>query len=272
MTNIKDLDKAKTLIATGAEIAGAAVGGAIGFLAAGPVGAAGAGTLGVLISKTATKLLGDFAERRLSDRERVRVGATAAIAFDKIKTITEQGQTPRQDGFFNATEKHRSPADEILEGTLRRAREEYEEKKVALLGNFYSNVAFSPGVSVQEANYYLRLFDNFTYRQLCVICLAFMKPYQPELATLRRNDYRTINQELSADSVTLLQEIFGLYSLGLITCRSSDGTTYSALLGWHDVIPNGLELTALGDRFNNLFLGGGTFNFLDVQGVAKLLR
>lgn len=42
-SNEEDIEKAKSLISIGAEIAGAAVGGAIGFFATGPVGAAGAG-------------------------------------------------------------------------------------------------------------------------------------------------------------------------------------------------------------------------------------
>lgn len=267
-----DVEKAKSLVSTGSELAGAAVGGAIGFLAAGPVGAAGAGTLGVLVSKVGAKLLGDYAERRLSDRERVRVGAAAAIAFDKISSSAEQGEKPREDGFFDPKDDGRSAADEVLEGTLRRAQDEYQEKKVALLGNFYANVAFSPGVTVEEANYYLRLFDDLTYRQLCVICLLFMKPYQSELSELRKGDYRANTQGMSADTLTLLQEIFGLYNRGLVACRTVQGEGCSALLGWHDVIPAQLELTGLGDRFQKLFMAGGTFQYRDVQAVANLLR
>lgn len=38
-SNEEDVEKAKSLISTGAEIAGAAVGGTIGFFAVGPAGA-----------------------------------------------------------------------------------------------------------------------------------------------------------------------------------------------------------------------------------------
>ncbi|HGX0518825.1 TPA: hypothetical protein ACNRZK_004614 [Escherichia coli] len=40
-SNEEDIEKAKSLISIGAEIAGAAVGGAIGFFATGPVGLPG---------------------------------------------------------------------------------------------------------------------------------------------------------------------------------------------------------------------------------------
>ena len=256
----------------GAEIAGAAVGGAIGFFAAGPAGAAGAGTLGVIVARAGAKLLGDVAERTMSEREKVRVGAAAAIAFDKIEKYTQAGNEPRKDGFFDSVEGERSKAEEVLEGTLRRAREEYEEKKIALLGNFYANMVYSPGVSVEEAYYYLRLFDSLTYRQLCVICLIFMKPYYPGFQSLRTTDYRTNNKNMSASAVTLLQEIFAVYSLGLVCVKSTSGEGYSALLGWHDVIPSGLELTGLGERFKDLFMGGGNLVLADIEAVANSLR
>lgn len=130
MSNDENIEKAKSLISTVAEIAGAAVGGAIGFFAAGPAGAAGAGTLGVIVAKAGAKLLGDVAERTMSAREKVRVGAVAAIAFDKIKKNAQAGNEPRKDGFFDSVDGRLSKAEEILEGTLRRAREEYEEKKL----------------------------------------------------------------------------------------------------------------------------------------------
>ncbi|MEI8603236.1 hypothetical protein P4S55_22385 [Shewanella sp. PP-Sp27a-2] len=220
MSDREDIEKTKSLISTGAEIAGAAVGGAIGFFAAGPVGAASAGTLGVVIAKAGAKLLGDMAERTLSDRERMRVGATAAIAFDKIEKNTQAGNEPRKDGFFEPKDGERSKAEEVLEGTLRRAREEYEEKKITFLGNFYANMVYSSGVSVEEANYYLRLFDSLTYRQLSVMCLIFMKPYYPDFQNLRVIDYRTNNQNMPASTVALLQEIFSIYNLGLISCKN----------------------------------------------------
>ena len=82
-------DKAKEIIKAGAEIAGKAVGGALGFLAAGPLGAAGAGAAGgavsVVIAKGAILLLGDIAHRHISHREVERIGATAAMALDAIQ-------------------------------------------------------------------------------------------------------------------------------------------------------------------------------------------
>lgn len=135
-SNEEDVEKAKSLISTGAEIAGAAVGGAIGFFAAGPAGAAGAGSLGVIVAKAGAKLLGDVADRAMSAREQVRVGAAAAIAFNKIEKASQSGNEPRKDGFFNSEEGKRSNAEEILEGTLRRGVKSMRKRKFYFSGIF----------------------------------------------------------------------------------------------------------------------------------------
>jgi hypothetical protein len=263
--------KARSLIKAGTELAGSAVSGALGFFAAGPVGAAAASVAGAAITKGSVKLIGDFADRQLSAREQERVGATAAFAFDKISRQSNNGERLRDEKFFEPVGNGRSSAEELLEGTLRQAREEYEEKKLQFLGNFYSNLVFSPGVTTSEANYYLRLFDQLTYRQFCVICIVFMLPHYPPYQILRETDYRNYKGPLNAEMVSLLQEIYDLNDKGLVACKA-EGGGYSALLGWHDVIPKSLELTGLGERLQTLFMAGGSLTTSDLDSVAEKLR
>lgn len=116
-------------------------------------------------------------------------------------------------------------------------------------------MVYSPGVSTEEANYYLRLFDSLTYRQLCVMSLIMMKPQYSDFQNLRSHDYRTQNANMQASTVALLQEIYALYNLGLVCVRSAGGNGYVSLLAWHDIIPLGLEFTGLGERFYKLFMG-----------------
>ena len=173
-------DTANQLITTGAEIAGAAVGGALGFLAGGPIPAAGAEVIGVVIAKGATRLLTDYANRRLSRREQIRVGAAAAFALAAIRERLENGEKPREDGFFSEETKGRSSAEEIFEGVLQKSKNEHQEKKIKLLGNFFANVAFSPDVSVSEANHLLRIAESLTYRQMCLLAMLLAMPEMPE--------------------------------------------------------------------------------------------
>ncbi|WP_280539915.1 hypothetical protein [Chromohalobacter sp. 11-W] len=262
-----DNKKALALIRGGTELAGSAVSGALGFFAAGPAGAAAASVAGAAITSGSVKLIGDFADRQLSSKEQERVGATAALAFNKISKKSENGEHLREKTFFEPSDGARSEAEELLEGTLRQAREEYKEKKLQFLGNFYSNLVFSPGVTSNEANYYLRLFDNLTYRQFCAICIVFMLPYQ----NIRETDYRGYKGPLNAEMVSLLQEIYDLNDKGVVACKAQ-GDGYSALLGWHDVVPRSLELTGLGERLQTLFMAGGSLTTSDLDLVADKLR
>ena len=129
----------------GSDIAGAATGSAIGFLTGGPGGAAIGGATGVIISKS----LSDITDRLLSNREKMRVGATATFALTKIKSRLDSGDKLRNDGFFEEKEGGRPDAEEIFEGVLLKAKNEHEEKKAKILGNIFANIAFLPGFSDQ---------------------------------------------------------------------------------------------------------------------------
>ena len=74
--------KIQKLLQTGAELFGAAVGGAIA-LVGGPVGTIGGGVAGVIVSKG----LIEFANRILSHREQVRVGAAAGLTIVGIQCL-----------------------------------------------------------------------------------------------------------------------------------------------------------------------------------------
>ena len=122
-----------------------------------------------------------------------------------------------------------------------------------------------------EANYYLSLVDSLTYRQICVLGMLKLKPHISQPLDLRSNDYRTNNDNLSAELVTLLQEIYLMHSQGLVVVKSSSGGGYEALLGWHDITPSRLELGSLGDRLSTL-LGLINMERNSLDHVASLLR
>lgn len=155
-------NKVKALIYGGTEIAGSAAGGAIGFLVGGLPGASGGNALGVAIAKTTGKLLSDLVDRSLSERERVRVGGTAALAISKIQEFFDSGYKPRNDGFFEKQGNQRPDAEEIFEGTLLKSKNDHEEKKAKIYANIFAMVAFNSTISSAEANYLLQKFANLT--------------------------------------------------------------------------------------------------------------
>lgn len=169
-----DQQQAVELIEFGSEVAGSAVGGALGFFAGGPVGAAAGSVAGTLASKSLHIAI-DFAHRRLSRREKVRVGAGLAFALETIGHYLEEGRLPRSDGFFEHDVTGRSASDEILEGVLQKCKNEHEEKKLKHLGITYANVAFLPEISVFGANWLLQVAQELTYRQLCILAIVGQK-------------------------------------------------------------------------------------------------
>ena len=170
-------EKIKELITVGAEIAGAATGGTVGFFIAGPIGAVGGAVVGPVLTK-GLEIAADFALRDLSRREKIKAGAGLIFAYNKIIKYLEEGRTPREDGFFERDVTGRSASDEILEGTLLRCKNEHEEKKLKLIGNIYANTAFMPEVNVTGANWLLQKCQELTYRQLCVVALIEQAKYK----------------------------------------------------------------------------------------------
>lgn len=249
MNKKKNLKKSINLIESGAEIAGSAVGGAIGFLAGGPVGAAGAAALGTTLGRA----ISDFANRHLSRKEEIRVGACAAIAINNIKLQIDSGLDLRDDDFFNLDNNGNSIAEEIFEGVLLKSKNEHEEKKVEHLGIYFAKLAFSPGVTQAEANHLLNIAENLTYRQMCV--LSILKANNDEEKfVLRDTNYRNLESPIPFETVSLLQEIIELQNVGLVarTIKNRKNEGFFYMQGWSDIVPNLLGLRPLGFRITTL--------------------
>jgi len=280
MKMLPDEDKIKSLISAGSAIVGTATGGAVSFVTGGLAGATLGGPLGVITSK----VLSDIANRLLSTREETRVGATAWYALNKIKSRRASGDKPRTDGFFKSKEKGRPDAEEIFEGVLLKAKNEHEEKKARILGNIFANIAFFPGFSVGEANHLLRIAENITYREMCILSLIKRKKEIPEIK-LREDSYvddirdekklygRSQYGSISSETMSMLQEAYEISNLGLMVCkvkRDEVGEAYWALLGWADIVPDDLELTEMGERYYQV-MGLDDIPEQDVREAARYL-
>ncbi len=167
--------RANDLIKLGADVFGGVLGGAMGALAADPISGAAAGLAGTALSATLFHIATEFQDRRLSARQKARIGAGFGHAVLKIQEHLNSGSQPRKDGFFIPDESSRSDAEEILEGVLLRCKNEHEERKLKYIGNIYANVAFMPEVDIANANWLLQTARRLTYRQLCIISLIERK-------------------------------------------------------------------------------------------------
>ncbi|WP_417224347.1 hypothetical protein [Amphritea sp.] len=230
-------DKPKQLIQRGSEIAGAAVGGAIGFLAGGPVGAGAGAALGI----SCTHALTDVANRYLSPREEVRIGGVAAIALDELKVRIDRGQPLRDDGFFESKGTDRPSSEEVFEGVLLKAKNTHEEKKLVHLGKLFSNISFESSCSVEEANQLVELAESLTYTHFRILALA-----------RRCDQFRTRQEKVKPGTevtwahLSLIQQAMQLIRLGMMKDRQH------FLLSETEIVPSQMYLTYEGQRFYDL--------------------
>lgn len=239
MSQDQEKQKLSELITSGSDIAGAAVGGALGFLAAGPVGAAAAAVGGTAVGKVIGRVGVELHDRFLGPREEKRVGATTAFAIEAIKGMLEEGKTPRQDGFFDEDESARSSADELFEGALIKSKSAYEEKKIRFIGAFFGSVAFTPELSPERANYYLNLVERLTYRQLRLLIIL----NRGREFGLRAEGLT--NQRVNPEAWGLLQEINELHDLSLLR-QLNEKRERDLFWGLGAIKPGKMELTRLG--------------------------
>jgi hypothetical protein len=234
---MSNLDKAIKLIEEGAPIAGAAVGAALGVMTSGPLMAASGGAAGAVMGK----IVEDAAHRLLSRRERVRVGATAWYALDFTRARLQAGEKIREDGFFEKREFGSTPAEEIFDGVLVKARKDHEERKARFYGKFFSNLAFDTTCSRDAANYFLYLLDRLTYSQLAIIAL-FSHPKNFALSD-QANEFKKVNNALEQ---TLLAT-FELIQSGLLKLWYKD-TRPEVVVDMAEIRASDVKLSRSGAR------------------------
>jgi hypothetical protein len=138
-------DKIKLLLETGIKLAGTATKEVIKLIPGGGLVVAGAEVIGAV----AETILGDVANRVLSQREQIRVGASAVLALNKVNELKGKGHPIREDDkFFANNENYRSSAEESLEGVLQKCKAEHEEKKIPYLSNIFAQAVFT-SVSIE---------------------------------------------------------------------------------------------------------------------------
>ena len=238
--NEKKNDSIRKLIDGGAEIAGGAVGGALGFLAAGPFGAAFLGAAGAAAVRALKHIGQEASERLLGPREKVRVGAVLAIAAAEIDQRIKNGESVRSDDFFDRKSSGRSDAEEVAESVLLKSQREPEERKIPYMGHLLSSVAFDAQISAQMAHQIMKAAEELTYRQLCVLKLAVMR----QGFDLRDGDYRG-HDSVSKQLYQVLYECLDLYHRGLINFGGK------VAFGPTDIAPGKMIVQGLGaDIFN----------------------
>jgi hypothetical protein len=74
--------------------------------------------------------------------------------------------------FFDDAFGERSADKEIFEGILIAAQREHQEKKLRFLGNLVANIAFHPEYDRAHTNRLIKVAEELTFQQLCILSLA----------------------------------------------------------------------------------------------------
>lgn len=238
------------LVASGAGAAGVGGGAVLGFIAGGPPGAFVGGAAGALLQDGMKAVVGEAAVRFTSRTEQERIGSCLILAHEQIAIRLNGGQPLREESFFRprarkANDNLRSEAEELLEGTFLAARDSYEERKVALLANFYATIAFDGAIGSAHANHLLALAKSLTYRQLTILGVIGQSS---DPSAVRNADFRGTGS-LTPLEIGVLYEVYQMVGLDLIT-----SSTGEYVMGVADINPANLRLQGNGAHLFNLLV------------------
>ncbi len=222
-----------------AEIVGSGIGGVLGFLAGDPIAATFGSAAGTIVAGILKNIGQEFSKRELSPREDFKVGKVLAIAALEIHQRLEKGENVRNDGFFNKKSTGRSDAEEIAEAIMLKCQREPQEKKIPYMGYLKASIAFDPNISADVGHQIIKISEQLTYRQLCILKLAVEK----NKFGLRSENYRS-HEKFSKELYSVLYECKDLHDREYIYFDDEVG------FGLTNTIPASMTLQGIG---NDLF-------------------
>lgn len=164
------MDTDKIIDTTSAAVANLvpAISGLTGNLAIASAGAMIAPIIQTSISEMAHQVLGNLQRKKVMETANL----TCEIVVNKL-----EGCSPlRKDGFFDTKynpilKEKESPASKLFDGSLLKAKEEYDSKKIPFISFLTANIFFAPDISESKAFVLLEILSTLTYRQLCALLI-----------------------------------------------------------------------------------------------------
>lgn len=129
---------------------------------------------GAMIAPIIQTGIAEIAHQVLGKLQRRKVMATANLTCETVVSKLEGGVPLREDNFFaakyNALLKEKeSPASKLFDGSLLKAKEEYDSKKIPFISFLTANIFFTPNISESKAFVLLEILSSLSYRQLCAL-------------------------------------------------------------------------------------------------------
>lgn len=228
------------------DASGTLVGSAVGAVIGGPAGAVAGSVAATAIDHIMSKIGSEIKKRAMGPLEEQRVGKVYTQAKNLISKKINEGEVPRDDDFFNKTCENRSASEELLEGVLSVAKNEYEERKTPYLARLYANILFHEEISRPSANYLLKLSEQITYRQIIILSilgdLELAHQAMPQVNLLKKESYHSVS---GMENVAIAAEIFDLYRMSILG-------SHVAILDSAGINPSALTLVGYGANLFNL--------------------
>lgn len=156
----------KEIAVRAAKVGANMVGAAVSISTGNPI--AGAAVGGLL-----NNAIDEYDKRVLSPRQRSRVQRTLDMARQDVEEKQKVGTfVERNDSFFELREADVSDAGKLLEETLYKCTDEFEERKLVHYAKLYSNICFRNDITYEYGYVLLRLARELSYRQMAI--LAYM--------------------------------------------------------------------------------------------------
>lgn len=176
---------------------------AVGFAIGDPTGISAAAVS--VITKWG---LDRFVPLLISKRQSVRLFQWRKQAAEGIAQRLANGEKCREDGFFEETPTNRSNMDEAVESTLKKVMDTTEEPKIKFMAHLTENVHFDSDLDIDTYRRILKILDELSYRQLCIVKL-FMNADQIDLDSLG-------NPNITPNLSSILTDCFEVRDKGFI--------------------------------------------------------
>lgn len=136
---------------------------------------------GAMIAPLIQSGISEMAHQALGYLQRKKVMMSANITCKTLVSKLENGNQLRKDNFFKFYDnpilgEKESAASKLFNGSLLKAKEEYDSKKISFISFLTANIFFAPNIDESKAFVLLEILSKLSYRQLCAL-LIFSRRY-----------------------------------------------------------------------------------------------
>lgn len=216
MENSQDSNnKILAFLNQGADITGSIIGSFSGYLLGGAEGVLASSVAIPYFTNFLRIVINDVNAKHLTPREEVRIASVMLYALERLKALMDEESWKEKDEYFilDEQDQERSIALEQIEGTIRAAKDEFEERKIKYLGNLYAHIVFNQ-IPLEKGNALIRIVNELSFRQLCILSLL-VREY-PLALTAQEIEIQKNKHGAEVEELTLVSEIKDLQRRGLV--------------------------------------------------------